>query len=195
MINLDGLVLIANYLFNVNLFSEKCYALHTQWLSDRNASYYYNLLMTEQGSSVYIFDFTTDDEVLELLEDANYPIVEQYQGWCGTIAKRCSEPGAKKKKRKGNEYWPEWQEGYADYVKVKVAYQKAGIYFGLIHKVRMHFQYHPWQILTEHYNWKFKPKCGTEQIRTPITSILDARPDGSNHHKEAIYEGSKGLTK
>lgn len=192
MINADGIVQIGSYVYSIDMLAEKCYALHTDWLSGASGTYYYNLLLSGNASNIYVFEFTTDDDVLEILTEAGNPTTNAGIN-ISPDGLFCSEKQAKKRKTNGTEILigPKTPN---DFVKCKVVYQKGGIYFALLGKMTYDLQAdgHNWESLQSYYNWQFKPRCWNERIQPPVKDVI---PGQSSHYKNYAWESSRALTK
>lgn len=198
MVNDDGIVQIGNYLFKLDYDSSKVYVINIA-----NQGNSYQKLLTKTGTGVDVFVFSTDDDILDILEDNNYPVNEGFDGESTSLFRRCRENGAPERKQKGFEtgfYSNCKPSDYRDYGKMwlKVVYQKAGFYFSLHLKSILEY----WcfngsgvqlqQNATNGANSyiRYKPKCrdevGPYTDDTEITgAILSRRP----------YESGRGLTK
>src|SRR5258705_12934573 len=118
ILNADGLVIIGDYIFNVDLLTDSCFAMHTQFLQGDSSNYYYNLVYAGNSNNPFVFNFSTDDEVLEILEDWGFPTRKDQAIY---PAKRCGELAAMRKKDELVYYFPSSNVS----LKCKVAYQKA----------------------------------------------------------------------
>lgn len=193
IVNSDGIVQIGNYFFNVNLITEKCYAIHSSWVTiPYSENLYYDNLLNENTQNLYIFDFTTDDDVLDILEDLGNPTVKNSN--TATYAnKRCGETGVPKKKVKGTEYFPKYDQYTQDRLEIKVVYQKAGFYFSLLGKLQFKSGGQgDWQSRRDYFVWRFKPKCKLERIQPYTTTFAT---NAANGYKKFAYEDTRGLTK
>jgi hypothetical protein len=186
MINSDGLVTIGNYIFNIDLVNEKCYAIHTSLLTGANGSANYNLIYTANVSSNYVFSFTTDDDVLDRLEEWSYP-VSKTNIVLNTSRLFCREGGARGEKAIGGiEYF---KSGHA---KCKAVYQKAGIYFALFGKIKVTDYFDivtPATKFRSRYEWRFKPKCWNERIQPYTVTNYD------NNDKIYAWQSTRALNK
>ncbi len=186
IINSVGLVQIGNYIFNIDLVNNRCYAMHTSWLNANNASYYYNLIYNGDTTSNYVFNFSTGDDVLDRLEEFSYPTTKQ--GIVINTSKLfCRESGVPRAKLK------ELEEGF-EYgsAKCKVVYQKAGIYFALFGKIKVTDGLDfltPATVFRARYAWRFKPKCWNERIQNYTISPYD------NVVKRYAWESTRALNK
>jgi hypothetical protein len=192
IINSDGLVQIGDYIFNVNLVREKCFALHSSWAGPASETYRYDLLLNENASNIYVFEFSTDDDVLDILENLGNPTVKDKPD---TIyaSKRCGESAVAKRKDDGTEYFPRFDQYVHDRVECKVVYQKAGIYFALLGKLLFKASGQGnWQSRRDWYQWKFKPKCWNERVQPYTTSFTT---NAGNGYKKYAWESTRGLSK
>lgn len=196
LINADGIVQIGNYLFNINLVTEKCYALHSSFLS--NDSVAYNALLYEDVSKNYIFEFSTGDEVLSILEDWGYPLLKTSTQ---QIVERCEGTNRQKKRFQINYYFNEVPNYPQVRLNCKLVYQRAGIWFSLLSQMK--YEYHgligwtqstsyTWDAMKALYQWKYKARCQNEVIQGPV--VYTASP-GNNTYRERPYEGGRALVK
>jgi len=107
IINADGLVIIGDYIFNVDLLKDSCFAMHTSFLQGDNSNDYYKLIYDGNSNNPFVFGFSTDEEVLEVLEDWGFPIRKDQAGVFP--AKRCGETGAKHKQDDHTYLFPQQQ--------------------------------------------------------------------------------------
>lgn len=200
MINQDGIVQIGDYLFNVNLATQKCYALH-QNQAQASSDVAYLSLLNEDVSQNYILEFSTDDEVLEKLELMNYPKYKTDMP-AGGVTERCEGTNRQGINWKENFYFD--PNGTHPQIRMacKVAYQKAGIWFSLIgamdyqHKALIGWRssdLHTWAEMTAQYQYKYKPRCQPEMTSNGL-QVYKGRPD-LNGYKERPYEGGRALVK
>ncbi len=194
MINADGLVQIGNYIFNIDILNEKCYAMHASYLSGSNASYYYGLILNAQTNNNFVIQFTTDNSVLELLTLANNPTtVSQYNTSGVTDLSFCGEGAVAHRVHSGKEYFSKVKPGDRDhYLDCKVAYDKAGIYFALYGKVDYKPSIWHWNTRRDWYYWKFKPKCWSERFQSYTTTYSTNQANG---YKRFAWESTRALTK
>jgi hypothetical protein len=184
LLNQDGVILIGDHYFKVNLSKEKVYVLNAQSETDLED------LKNENTRNSNIMVFSTDDDVLYLLEE----------GTKGTINGRtelfCGESGADSKKDDSFAVEPV----YGDYRQDnKVVYQKAGIYFSLQAKTKMQYKSLTglWVDAGVTYNQqlnyyvKYEPKC------KGVTERTDNKTDDgpSNELNYRAYESTRGLHK
>ena len=208
LINADGLVQIGDYLFNIDVLNKKCYAMHTYWNSTDSARTIYNWLYNGETSNVYIFEFTTDQDVLDELEALGFPRVKGGPAQ-GPVPEGlfCREGGRQPQKDQGQETFAKPNEFYR--VKCKVNYQKAGIYFALYGKIKQEYNYckYPGRVATEtfgcfwqkgwwrtnfsSFQWRFKPKCWSERVQAPTTEISYT----DQERKTRAWESSRALHK
>ncbi len=175
ILNEDKVVKIGKYLIKVDLHSEQVMVLEDIHQHE------YDDLVSNNPDNNNIMVFSTDDEVLELLEN----------GSTGTINARissCDAPRADRDRRPG---YP--RRGRRWRLDAKVAYQKAGIYFSLVAKGKTQKRrFRTWWrdyggSCTIYYNCRFEVRCGWAYNRSASASGLRGK---------AIfrpYEGSKGL--
>lgn len=191
VVNSEGIVGIGSYIFNVNLVTEKCYALHTIWYQPNgNKVKYYNLL-NETSNNNYIFEFSTDTDVLDILEGSGNPMTKDQIDSSSYATRNCG--GVEKKKDNGTEYFPRYDANTRDRVECKVVYQKAGIYFALLGKLLFKANGQGnWQSRTDWFQWKFKPKCKDEKIQAYTTNYTT---NAGNGYKKYAYESTRGLSK
>jgi hypothetical protein len=191
MINSDGIVQIGNYAYNIDIATEKCYALHTSWLSGANSAYYYSLLYNGNANNLYVFEFTTEDEVLHILADNGSPTVKATN--TSTLAdQRCSGAHAKRRIARRTEQFPNYNP--PDFVKCKAVYQSLGVYFALFGKIEYDdgLSGHKWQSLQSYYEWQFKPRCSEERVQPNVKDII---PGDGDKYKKYAWENSRGLAK
>ena len=196
LVNDDNIVQIGDYLFKLDYDSAKVYVIHS--LNQRTS---YQKLLDKNAIGTDVFLFTTDDDILDILEDNNFPVNEAYDGESESLFKKCKENGAPERKDKGTEtgHYTDCKSG--DYsahgdMHLKVVYQKAGFYFSL--HLKSILQY--WCDGATGYQNNatngansyihYKPKCKDEvgpyiDDTEIIGAILSRRP----------YEGGRGLTK
>lgn len=198
MVNENGIVQIGSYLFKLDYDSSRVYVIN---IANRESSY--QKLLTKDGTGTDVFVFSTDDDILDILEDNKLPVSEVYDGESASLFKRCKEYGARERKRKGVEsgvYSNCKPSDYRDYGKMwlKVVYQKAGFYFSLHLKSTLEYwrfngsgvQLQQNAINGANSYIRYKPKCrdevGPYTEDAEITgAILSRRP----------YESGRGLTK
>jgi hypothetical protein len=190
MVNSDGMVQIGSYVYNIDMMAEKCYALHTSWLSGANSNYYYSLLYNGNAQNLYVFEFNTGDDVIEVLADNGNPTVKASNNTL--LAGRCGDGRAPRQKANGTELFPNYNP--PDFVKCKVVYQKAGVYFALFGKIKYNdgINGDNWQNLQSYYEWKFKPKCWGERVQPFVKDII---PGEGSQYKKYAWESSRGLAK
>lgn len=198
VLNADGIVQIGNYLFNVDLANERCYAMHSSYTA--NSSNYNDLLNANTGNP-NLFNFSTDDDVLDNLTDMGLPLkpADIPPVW----EKKCKEKGAERNKDNANEYYNEVKGLPQIRLSIKLAYQKAGIWFGLVSKVEYQFKSlfgwavnssHGWEsfeVLSAISYYQYKEKCGVE--RRLNAGYIGSK--GGNVFKDKPYEDIKGLSK
>lgn len=197
MVNDDGIVQIGNYLFKLDYDSSKVYVINSA-----NQANSYQKLLTKNGIGVDVFVFSTDDDILDILEDNNYPVNETFDGESSSLFKKCKENGAPERKDKGVESAHHngcKPSSYRDFGKeyFKVVYQKAGFYFSLHLKTIIQYHcdnggggYQDNALNGANSYIRYKPKCrdevGPYTDDTEITgAILSRRP----------YESGRGLNK
>lgn len=184
LLNSDGLIVIGDYYFKVNLNSEKVFVLPIKdedQLQD---------LRQENINSEDILVFSTDDDVLPLLSE----------GSKGTINGRsqlfCRESNADGDKDESFAYEPFYDDYRQDN---KIVYQSVGIYFSLQAKTKMQYKslVGLWvdagitngQELR--YYVKYEPKCRNVTENTGIK--VDDGPSNELNHR--AYESTRGLHK
>src|SRR6478672_502975 len=191
IVNSDGIVGIGSYLFNINLVTERCYALHNSFYTPSSSAAAYNDLYNENTNNNYIFNFSTEDDVLEILESYGYPVLTTDIDTTVVVANACG--GAPKNKDKDTEYFPRYDVNTQDKLECKVLYQKAGVYFALLGKLKFKSGGQgDWQSRRDWYEWKFKPKCKDERSQNSATSYTT---NAANKYKRYAYESTKGLSK
>ena len=114
ILNEDKIVKIGDHLFKVDLHKEEVLVLHEEHETE------YNDLVASDYDNDHIMVFSTDDEVLELLEN----------GSSGTINGRIAGCDDRRATRKKEDRDP--KNGRRKKLKAKVVYQKAGIYFSIL---------------------------------------------------------------
>lgn len=198
ILNADGVVKIGNYLFNIDLVNERCYAMHDKYASDHNS---YLDLLNGNTNNLNLFNFSTDDDVLDDLEDMGYPL--NPGDISPVLGRRCREGGARDNKVAPNVYYEPVTKLPQIRLSIKLAYQKAGIWFGLVSKVEYQFKaIVGWAVNSSHFwesfeaipgisYYKYKVKCG-EEIRLDAGYIGQK---GNNVFKEKPYEDIRGLSK
>jgi hypothetical protein len=205
LINADGLVQIGTYLFNIDLTAKKCYALHTSWLSGDSAKMIYDYLYNGNESNIYVFGFSTNQEVLEELEVMGFPRSKKdiTQSPNGLF---CRDRRAYAQKKMGLEPFEYPNHFYRH--KAKVNYQVAGIYFALYGKIIQqyndcnyssrtnglipcHWVKGWWRSNTIMFNWKFKPRCWSERYQPPATETSYT----DQERKTWAWESSRALSK
>lgn len=184
LLNEDGLILIGDHYFKVDLSAERVYVLNAQFENELND------LKDENTSNLNIMVFSTDDDVLDLVEEGTKGTIN------GRIELFCGESGAREDKDDSFVYEPV----YGDYRQDnKVVYQKAGIYFSLQAKTKMQYKSLTglWVDAGITYNQvinyyvKYEPKC------KGVTERTDTKTDDgpSNELNYRAYESGRGLHK
>jgi hypothetical protein len=183
MINSDGLVQIGDYLFNIDVENDKCYALHTSHLNGTNSSYYYDLILNGNSNNNFVIEFSVDDDIIEFLTNANYPVNKNaFNGSNPVVARLCGETSRPRDEKEADWQFkvrprsypqnlpPPYGEPWA-LLKIngRVVNQKAGVYFALFAKKSLNgttsngnpvFSF-------EQYSWRFKPMCWAERVQLP----------------------------
>lgn len=116
ILNDNNIVQIGDYLYKVNLLTEKVYVLNTEYESEIID------LITENTTNEYVMEFSTGDDVIDLVEKLE-----------GATTRGCGGIGG------GSYRFPDTELGYVDGVKVTmtggVKFFRAGIYFTLTGEV------------------------------------------------------------
>ncbi len=158
ILNRDKIVKIGNYLIKVDLHTETVLVLESKHREQ------YKDLAESNMTNENIMTFSTDDEVLTLLE----------QGATGSVNSRlsglCDDPAADPGKER--EYVS--YDGSKRRYKAKMAYQRAGIYFSLITKIKN--QKRKWGVWWSDgsgwccvtYGCTFKARCGSTVIQNGV---------------------------
>ena len=181
MLSPEGLVQIGEWIFKLDMPNKKCYALAQKD----------EILLGEMKKAAPFSDkiqaFSTDDEVLDLLENG------QKSGRVTGLF--CREDGQGEKDDKDFESF-----GFGGTYRLdcKVVYQKAAIYFSLQAKVKIQYKdglgiwyaYPEFPYVTGFYQWK--PKCRDEIGRE---SFGDYAVEETNEISRRAYEASRGLNK
>jgi hypothetical protein len=184
ILNEDGLIVIGDYYFRINMNSEKVFVLPLKNESELDD------LKQENIANQNILIFSTNDDVLPLLAEGNK----------GTINGRsqlfCGDSGANSGKDDGFVYEPFYDDYRQD---DKVVYQKAGVYFSLQAKTKMQYKnlLGLWVDAGITYGQKlryyviYEPKCKgvTENTETKEDN------DPSNELNHRAYESTRGLHK
>jgi hypothetical protein len=205
LINADGLVQIGDYMFNIDVVNQKCYAMHTYWLGTDSSRIIYNYLYNGDARNQYIFEFSTEQDVLEELEALGFPRYKNdiRQTPNGLF---CREAGKRAQKDDGTEYFQKPNNFYR--VKCKANYQKAGVYFALYGKIRQqyndclytsrtatdflcHWNTGLWRSNYASYQWRFKPRCWSERVQGYVTTVTYS----NNIRKIWAWESSRSLAK
>jgi len=119
VLNPEGVVQIANYIFRINAVTGYCYVMDSLYLNQ------YADLIAENIANPHIQKYSNEDDVLEIFES--------------NLANRCSESGAPRIKKSQDfspTYNPPGYPGYYGKLECKVVYQKAAIYFSLVAKAK-----------------------------------------------------------
>lgn len=197
LINSDGIVQIGNYYFKLDYVNALVYVAH---VSSTDASY--AKLLNNDASGTDVFVFSTDDDILDILEVNNYPVNEAYEGQSSSLFDRCGS-GAPERKAKGSRTGRHYgckptpdprDKGWMD---LKVVYQKAGFYFSLHSKAQIYCScYGDNHIYRQHgasngqtAYIRYTPKCRDEVITSENIEII-----GWNLSRRP-YEGGRGLKK
>ncbi|WMJ74999.1 hypothetical protein RCC89_17780 [Cytophagaceae bacterium ABcell3] len=170
----EGIIEIGDYVFKINMPDEKVYALHKEKVKENLQDLY------EEKRNNAILEFSTNDEVLTLLEDRNSSAQEKL--FCGETRANNDDD------RATIDY------GNGEYrMNCKVVYQTAGIYFSLIGRadgrVKSVFGWyvnHP-ITMTANYSANWKPRCGTAR------SVSDSRIETTSSLRIRVYESVRGL--
>jgi hypothetical protein len=184
ILNEDGLIVVGDYFFKVNLSSAKVYVLNLQFENEIAD------LKAENTGNENVMVFSTEDDILDLLSEGNRGTIN------GRTGLFCGESGAIS--RKDDDFAVE--PVYGDYRQDnKVVYQKAGIYFSLQAKTKMQYKSLTglWVDAGVTYNQqlnyyvKYEPKC--KGVTERIGNKTDDGP--SNELSYRAYESTRGLHK
>lgn len=178
ILNPDGIVQIEDYIIKVDMSKERVLVLHA------TDSSYYEDLVNNNLTNEKIRQFSTDEDVLDLLRNN-----QSGQRISGLF---CTDGGMSSQKADGFVYFG---AGYR--LDCKVVYQKAGIYFSLQSKVKKQFQGWTgiWTAqngnLQIQYFYVYKAKCKSQVgayngwTNSTVNNELNYRP----------YESTRGLNK
>jgi hypothetical protein len=203
MINSDGIVQMGDYLFNIDMVNNMCYALHKYWLTTDSSQIIYGYFYNGDFKNNYVFEFSTEDDVLDYLEAWGYPKTKD------EIAASpqwpfCTERHANPGLDKTTEYFDIPYNFYR--VHCKARYLKLGIYFSLYGKIMQ--QYNGclnsrtegfecawlrgfWRQNTITYAWRFKPRCWGERVQPLKVETIGT----DNARVLRAWESSRGLHK
>jgi len=188
LLNEDGLIIIGDHYFKVNLSSEKVYVLNTQFENEVDD------LKEENTSNKNVMIFSTDDDVIDLLGE----------GSKGTINGRtelfCRDRRADGKEKIKDVEYTDWTAAIDYQVKAKHVYQEAGIYFSLLTELKHMDKFRNsgsilWtpsstEIYVEYYfKWKQRCRSGDEEDRGSKETLWD------NKLNYRAYERTRGLAK
>ncbi len=141
ILNEDKAVQIGNYLYHINKENTKVYVLDAHYTSE------YKDLVSEQTSNAHIREFSTNDEVLEIVEN-------------GTNLNKtvlCSEDGAgARNETKG------FQMANGGFFTMTSSYIKGGIYFSVNMTAQSNFSLGSrYRMYIEYENLWYHVKCGS----------------------------------
>ena len=175
ILNEDKIVKIGEYLIKIDLHNERVLVLEEQHKSE------YADLVTDNFENSHIMTFSTDDEVLELLENGSKGSVNARMLGCNDewadAQKHAHHPKSSSKHR----------------LDAKVVYQRAGIYYSILAKGKtQRRRFRIWWRdssgnCTIYYNCKFALRCGYsyDWVSTQSSSR------GESNYRP--YQGSRGL--
>ncbi len=188
ILNEDGLVIIGDHFYKVNLSSEKVFVLNTQFANQLTD------LKQENTGNENILVFSTSDDVLDLISE----------GTKGTVNGRtelfCRDRHASGKEKVKDVQYTDWTAAIEYQVKAKHVYQKAGIYFSLLTELK-HMDRHRnygsilWtpsntEIYVDYYfKWKQRCRSGDHEDRGWKETLWD------NKLNYRAYERTRGLEK
>lgn len=210
LLNSNGMIQIDKYRFKVDYIGKKVYAIDTaKYVIDSSK------FVSGNYTGKNIFEFSTEDEVLELLEVNNRPGEETFDGQSlspefGRLVCWNGENHAQGREDKGihtGTYSGGPSPGLgscgntrlAD-LDCKLVYQRAGIYFSLLSKIKSRLQNPsaPFGILLPvnsimgmDGSVRFKPRCRNE---VQWSSVNVNREEG-NEIRRRPYESTRALSK
>jgi hypothetical protein len=168
VVNIDGIVRIANHFYRIDLENSKVYALPIQYKSTG-----YNDLKNARNTSSNpnIRVFSTEEEVLDIMERKS----------------GCGDAHAEGRKKDSTEYM-----GSKDRMNCKAVYQKGGIYFSLHAKAKnQHKTLGIWWAQRESLGIEayveYQPRCRNYVVDYRYMRGYD------NKAQWRVYESSRGL--
>jgi hypothetical protein len=188
IVNEDGLVIIGDYIFIIDIVTEKCYAMHTSWLNGANGNYFYNLIYNGDSRNNYVFGNT---------------------GRLGLAVgkKRFAATGQKMRGKRGvpsisisrSPHFPYSKDDRREYyIAARLKYVKLAVYFNLKAKYTPHTVGWPlpktgwaFEDLKTKF-WRFKPKCWNERLH-PLETVGPYTVSGGWF--ENMWQSSRGLSK
>jgi hypothetical protein len=181
----EGVIEVGDYVFKINMPEEKVFVLHKD-----NIGSHLTDLYNENVIKDIVFEFSTNDEILTLLEE----------GYTGSPIENgkveiCRQSGAPSDK----DYEQINYGGNVYRLNVKAVYQKAGIYFSLIGKgnalVKTIFGFYDNHAIGmwANYNASWTPKC--KSTSTKSDNCTSGFSNGTGMLTHRFYESSRGLHK
>ncbi|UZS00049.1 hypothetical protein [Chondrinema litorale] len=186
LLNEDGIIEIGEYLFKINMSQEQVLALHRDNLEDS-----YNALLEGDTNNDDILLFSTNDDVLEMISNGETSSGSNAR----TALFGCGENGADKDIDEDNEYY-----GSDRRMVCRVEYQKYGIYFSLIAKVKSQKKVAGIWVGAGYegenqgldFYVKYKPKCRSEVVKQG--TVYEDSGD-NNELSKRPYESTRKLHK
>lgn len=149
LINSDGLIQIGEYIFKIDLQTEKCFVLESRYNTEISD------LVNGNTQNEKIMTFSTNDDVLYLLADGSKGTQQ------GRTQLFCTQSGARAKDHKDFDY-----ESDRFRMDNKIVYQKVAVYFSLQAKTKVQYKSDAgiWVSNSDcgqriRYFYRIKPKC------------------------------------